>query len=84
MLNTEYLTRCIETLEKSCACIKKAQEGSVDYEMFRNSLVKSFEITLEQSGKLLRKYLALNEIMKLSILINQINSTENFFIILTH
>ncbi len=58
MLNTEYLTRCIETLEKSCACIKKAQEGSVDYEMFRNSLVKSFEITLEQSGKLLRKYLA--------------------------
>lgn len=55
MLNTEYLTRCIETLEKSCACIKKAQEGSVDYEMFRNSLVKSFEITLEQSGKLLRK-----------------------------
>ena len=58
MLNTEYLTRCIETLEKSCACIKKAQEGSVDYEMFRNSLVKSFERTLEQSGKLLRKYLA--------------------------
>lgn len=55
MLNTEYLTRYIETLEKSCTCIKKAQDGSVDYEMFRNSLVKSFEITLEQSGKLLRK-----------------------------
>ena len=26
--------------------------------MYRNSLVKSFEITLEQSGKLLRKCLA--------------------------
>lgn len=78
MLNTEYLTRYIETLEKSCTCIKKAQEGSVDYEMFRNSLVKSFEITLEQSGKLLRKCLALNEIMKLFILINQINPSKIF------
>lgn len=58
MLNTEYLTRCIETLEKSYACIETAQEGSIDYEMYRNSLVKSFEITLEQSGKLLRKCLA--------------------------
>ena len=58
MLNTEYLTKCIETLEKSYACIKTAQEGSIDYEMYRNSLVKSFEITLEQSGKLLRKCLA--------------------------
>ena len=58
MLNTEYLTKCIETLEKSYACIKTAQEGSIDYGMYRNSLVKSFEITLEQSGKLLRKCLA--------------------------
>ena len=78
MLNTEYLTRYIEILEKSCACIKKAQEGPVDDEMFRNSLVKSFEITLEQSGKLLRKCLALNEIMKLFILINQINPSKIF------
>lgn len=58
MLNTEYLTKCIKTLEKSYACIKTAQEGSIDYGMYRNSLVKSFEITLEQSGKLLRKCLA--------------------------
>ncbi len=58
MLNTEYLTKCIETLEKSYACIKTTQEGSIDYEMYRNSLVKNFKITLEQSGKLLRKCLA--------------------------
>ncbi len=57
-INTEYLKRCIETLEKSYTCIKSAPEGSIDYEMYRNSLVKSFEITLEQSGKLLRKRLA--------------------------
>ena len=57
MLNTEYLERCIATLEKSYSCIKSAEEGSIDYEMYRNSLVKSFEMTLEQSGKLLRKKL---------------------------
>ena len=56
-LNTEYLTRCIETLEKAYTLIKKTNEGTVDYEMYRNSLVKGFEMTLEQSGKLLRKKL---------------------------
>ena len=33
------------------------QEGSIDYEIYRNSLVKGFEMTLEQSGKLLKKRL---------------------------
>lgn len=54
-INTEYLERCIETLEKSYACIKNCEEGTIDYEMYRNSLVKSFEMTLEQAGKLLKK-----------------------------
>lgn len=54
-INTEHLQRCIETLEKSYTLIKTAEEGSIDYEMYRNSLVKSFEITLEQAGKLLKK-----------------------------
>ncbi len=57
-INTEYLERCIETLEKSYELIKKSEEGSIDYEIYRNALVKGFEITLEQSGKLLRKRLA--------------------------
>ena len=56
-INTEYLTRCITTLEKAYELIKTEQEGSIDYEMYRNSLVKGFEMTLEQSGKLLRKRL---------------------------
>ena len=54
-ISTEYLERCIQTLEKSYTLIKTVEEGSIDYEMYRNSLVKSFEITLEQAGKLLRK-----------------------------
>lgn len=56
-INTEYLEKCIETLEKSYSMIKTVEENSIDYEMYRNSLVKGFEMTLEQSGKLLRKRL---------------------------
>lgn len=54
-INTEYLERCILTLERSYSLIKTVEEDSIDYEMYRNSLVKSFEMTLEQAGKLLKK-----------------------------
>ncbi len=56
-INTDYLEKCLKTLEKSYAMIQKAEDDSIEYEMFRNSLVKGFEITLEQSGKLLKKIL---------------------------
>jgi len=56
-INIEFLSRCVETLERSYEAIRKSEKDSIDYEMYRNSLVKSFEITLEQSGKLLRKKL---------------------------
>lgn len=54
-INTEILNKCILTLEKSYELINQSEEGSIDYEMYRNSLVKSFELTLEQAGKLLKK-----------------------------
>lgn len=56
-INTEYLEKCIETLEKSYKLLLSSKEGSIDYEMYRNSMVKGFEMTLEQSGKLLRRKL---------------------------
>lgn len=56
-ISTEYLERCLATLERSYDMIKSADEGTIDYEMYRNSLVKGFEMTLEQSGKLLKKKL---------------------------
>lgn len=56
-INVEYLERCIATLEKAFSLIQTVNEGSIDYEMYRNSLVKGFEMTLEQAGKLLRKRL---------------------------
>lgn len=54
-ISTEYLQKCIATLEKSYEMLNQVQEGTIDYELYRNSLVKGFEMTLEQSGKLLRK-----------------------------
>lgn len=56
-INTEYLQKCIDTLEKSYIMLQQAQEGTIDYELYRNSLVKGFEMTIEQSGKLLKKSL---------------------------
>ena len=35
--------------------LQQTDKDTIDYELYRNSLVKSFEMTLEQSGKLLRK-----------------------------
>ena len=56
-INTEYLEKCMLTLKKSYEMLLKSEEGSIDYELYRNSLVKGFEMTLEQSGKLLKKAL---------------------------
>lgn len=56
-LNTEYLERCLATLEKSYEMIQTTTPETIEYEMYRNSLVKGFEMTLEQSGKLLKKKL---------------------------
>lgn len=54
-INTKYLQKCIDVLEKSYQMLKKTEEDTIDYELYRNSLVKSFEMTMEQSGKLLKK-----------------------------
>ena len=56
-INTEYLNKCPLTLIKSYEFLKQSQEGSIEFEMYRNSLVKGFEMTIEQSAKLLRKKL---------------------------
>jgi len=58
-LNTTHLKRCIDTLESSLAFLNKSEKGSIDYEVFHNAVVKGFELTLETSGKLLRKALKL-------------------------
>jgi nucleotidyltransferase substrate binding protein (TIGR01987 family) len=54
-LRTEHLARCLQTLEKSLEQLKRAPEESIDYEIYRNAVVKGFELTLETAGKLLRR-----------------------------
>lgn len=54
-LNFDHLQRCSLTLERSLQSMATAEAGTIDYEVFRNAVIKSFELTLETAGKLLRK-----------------------------
>lgn len=56
-LNTDHFARHIKTLEISLTLLNQAQQESIDYEIFRNAVVKGFELSLETGGKLLRKAL---------------------------
>ena len=54
-LSTEYLHRCILTLESALPGLRDHQPGETAYEIYRAACVKEFELILEQCGKLLRK-----------------------------
>ena len=56
-LNTEHLDRCIQTLEGAVKKLNSSVEDSIEYDIFRNASIKGFELTLETSGKLLKKAL---------------------------
>lgn len=56
-LNFDNLARCIQTLDRSLQHLEQSELGSDDYEVYRNAVIKGFELTLETSGKLLRKVL---------------------------
>ena len=57
MLNTDHLKRCISTLESSLAMYWKAAPESIDQEVFRNAIVKGYELAQETSIKLLKRAL---------------------------
>lgn len=54
-LDTSYLERCIDTLERAYAFLLNEESGDIEYDIYRSACVKEFEIILEQSGKLLKK-----------------------------
>lgn len=56
-INTEHLLQCIKTLESSLVHLEKSDPKNIEFEVFRNAVMKGFELTLEISGKLLRKAL---------------------------
>ena len=57
LLNTDFLVRCIDTLESAFEQLQQREPGDTFYEIFRAASVKEFEIVLEQSGSLLKKRL---------------------------
>ena len=56
-INTEFLVRCINTLESAFEQLQQRKPSDELYDIFRAASVKEFEIVLEQSGKLLTKRL---------------------------
>ncbi|MCY3987882.1 MAG: nucleotidyltransferase substrate binding protein, partial [Gammaproteobacteria bacterium] len=58
-IDTTFLRRCLATLERAIAELEQTSPDSVAYDIYRAACVKEFELILEQSGKLLRKKLAL-------------------------
>jgi nucleotidyltransferase substrate binding protein (TIGR01987 family) len=57
MFNTDHLKRCIGTLESSLAFYQKAEPDSIDQEVFRNAIVKGYELTQETAFKLIKRAL---------------------------
>ena len=54
-INTDFLTRCINTLESAFEQLQQHDPSDTFYDIFRAASVKEFEIVLEQSGSLLKK-----------------------------
>ena len=56
-INTDFLTRCIDTLESASDELQRRGPDDAFYDIFRAAAVKEFEIILEQCGSLLKKQL---------------------------
>ena len=57
-LNVEHLLRTTDTLEQDLLAIERTPaEDRVMFDLFRNAAIKSFELSLETCGKLIRKAL---------------------------
>ncbi len=57
-LNVEHLMRTAATLEQALLALKSTDPtDEIMFDLYRNAAIKSFELSLETSGKLLRKAL---------------------------
>ena len=56
-LNTDHLKRCIQTLSSSLTFFEQAAPDSINQEIYRNAIVKGYELTQETSFKLIKKAL---------------------------
>ncbi|QIW16172.1 nucleotidyltransferase [Pasteurellaceae bacterium RH1A] len=58
-LSIEHLQRTADTLEQAIEKLAQVEPDDILYDLFRNAAIKSFELSLETTGKLLRKLLKL-------------------------
>ncbi len=56
-INTDFLNRCIQTLDAAYAQLQQQEADSLAYEIMRAACSKEFELVVEQSGSLLQKRL---------------------------
>lgn len=56
-INTDFLVRCINTLESAVDQLQQLEPSDGLYELCREAAINEFEIVLEQSGSLLKKRL---------------------------
>ena len=56
-LNTEHLQRLIDTLEQSIQLLEAQNPDSLLFEVYRNAVIKGYELSLETSAKLIKKCL---------------------------
>lgn len=57
-LNVDHLLRTADTLEQALLALQGCTDtSSVLYDLYRNAAIKSFELSLETAGKLMRKAL---------------------------
>ena len=57
VINTDFLVRCVNTLEAAFDHLRIMEPSDSVYEIYRAASVKEFELILEQSGSLLKKRL---------------------------
>ncbi|MFM1856721.1 MAG: hypothetical protein RLZ83_2030 [Pseudomonadota bacterium] len=58
-LNTDHLLRTADTLEQALKALGRTDAAAdpVGWDLYRNAAIKTFELSLETSGKLLRRAL---------------------------
>ncbi len=56
-VSAENVGRCIRTLEAAYSALQDVDRDDVAHDVFRAACVKEFEVVLEQSGKLTRRWL---------------------------
>ncbi|MCY4610886.1 MAG: nucleotidyltransferase substrate binding protein [Gammaproteobacteria bacterium] len=57
-INTDFIRRCLNTLEAALKELKGTEPEGTAYDIYRAACVKEFELILELSGKLLKRRLA--------------------------